>query len=96
MNNPYDHAPVRVRRQATRWAHVDAVVSIHAPVRVRPEKTALKEYLSHVSIHAPVRMRLLKVCFNFRYSGFNPRTREGATSFPFLPMVQPSFQSTHP
>ena len=60
MNNPYDHAPVRVRRQATRWAHVDAVVSIHAPVRVRPEKTALKEYLSQVSIHAPVRVRLFR------------------------------------
>ena len=70
-------------------------VSIHALVRVRrtydPEE--INQYL--VSIHALVRVRLELIAALAEATGFNPRTRESATSSPGRVNGKSWFQSTH-
>ena len=72
------HAPVKVRLFATLSPPPQREVSIHAPVKVRLK---MIDELSQweVSIHAPVKVRLETVTNLSSCSGFNPRTREGAT-----------------
>ena len=73
----------RTRESATYMrekAFMKSVVSIHALVRVRRSSLPFKNMSTLVSIHALVRVRLgggLPVNLN---PGFNPRTRESATS----------------
>ena len=53
-------------------------VSIHAPVRER-QLCSPSAHVLIVSIHAPVRERQLSIAFTNSWSGFNSRSREGAT-----------------
>ena len=88
------HAPVRVRRQSRRELR-GMPVSIHAPVRVRRGNLVVKVCLD-VSIHAPVRVRLYPSTALPMQSGFNSRTREGATQNLCVSVFVCLFQFTHP
>ena len=70
-------------------------VSIHAPVRERPNSFAFSKSKS-VSIHAPVRERQIKHHFDQLKTGFNSRSREGATWIGGKSASDEAFQFTLP
>jgi len=74
------HAPVKERRFYFVKHLNSGRVSIHAPVKERRACSTAKLPPTCVSIHAPVKERRdLKQLRSEVESGFNPRSREGAT-----------------
>ena len=69
---------MRERRVRSDFTALTSAVSIHAPVRERLQSSA-DLLVAVVSIHAPVRERLARTLNTGANSGFNSRSREGAT-----------------
>ena len=73
------HAPVRERPWNQVTGECWLAVSIHAPVRERRAEAEALRRMNIVSIHAPVRERRKSKSDCGSSSGFNSRSREGAT-----------------